>query len=75
MRALMLGVIASVMLAGAGCSSVPGDAALRSGHPEQAADLYRRGAEQDDASAALRLGLLIDEGQVSASERPAGVRF
>jgi TPR repeat protein len=68
MRALIVGVLASVLLAASGCSSVPGDAALRSGHPEQAADLYRRGAEQGDASAALRLGFLISEARVSASK-------
>ena len=67
-RALMLGAVASVVLVGAGCSSVAGDAALHSAHPEQAADLYRRGAEQGDASAALRLGFLIDEGRVGASK-------
>ena len=44
----------------------PGDAANRSGHPVQAADLYRRGAEQGDADAALKLGLLISGGQVPA---------
>jgi TPR repeat protein len=68
MHTLIVVIIASVLLAASGCSSVPGDAALRSGHPEQAADLYRQGAEQGDASAALRLGLLIDEGRVSASK-------
>jgi TPR repeat protein len=56
------------MLAGVGCSSVPGDAALRSGHAERAALLYQRGAEQGDASAALRLGNLINEGRVSVEE-------
>ena len=54
----------ALILALAGCSAVPGDAALRSGHPQQAADLYKRGAEQGDAAAALRLGLIIDEGRV-----------
>lgn len=67
MRSLVIGVIVAAALLGWGCSSVPGDAAARSGHPEQAADLYRRGAEQGDASAALRLGMLLDQGRVSPS--------
>jgi TPR repeat protein len=68
MRAVTFGAIVALLISVTGCSSVPGDAALRSGHPEQAADLYRRGAEQGDASAALRLGLLIDQGRVSSSK-------
>jgi TPR repeat protein len=43
----------------AACSSTPGDAALRSGHADQAAKLYRTGAEQGDGSAALKLGVLL----------------
>jgi hypothetical protein len=66
MRTWVLGVI--VVVLACGCRSVPGDAALRGDHPEQAAELYRRGAEQGGASAALRLGLLLDEGRVSASK-------
>lgn len=68
MRAITFGAMAALLISAAGCSSVPGDAALRGGHPEQAADLYRRGAQQGDASAALRLGLLIDEERVSSSK-------
>lgn len=68
MRACVAGFLASLILSVSGCSSVPGDAALRAGHPEIAADLYRRGAEQGDASAALRLGLLVDEGRVSTAQ-------
>lgn len=64
----MAGLVVAVLVAASGCSSVPGDAALRSGHPEQAADLYRRGAEQGDANAALNLGLLIDKERVSSSK-------
>lgn len=67
MRILVCGAVTVMALLGSGCSSVPGDAALRGGHPEQAAELYRRGAEQGDASAALRLGLLVDQGQVSVA--------
>lgn len=68
MRIKIIAVTATVLLATSGCSSVPGDAAIRSGHPEQAADLFRLGAEQGDASAALNLGLLLDKGQVSVSK-------
>jgi hypothetical protein len=46
------------------CSTTPGDAANRGGHAEQAADLYKQGADQGDKSAALKLGLLISEGKV-----------
>ena len=67
MRTLMFWLLVAAALLASGCSSVPGDAAARSGHPEQAAELYRRGAEQGDASAALRLGLLVDQGRVSAA--------
>jgi len=52
--------LALLVLLVSGCRTTPGDAASRSGHLEQAADLYRRGAEQGDADAALKLGLLID---------------
>jgi hypothetical protein len=48
-----------------GCAHTPGDAALRAGHPEQAASLYKQGADQGDPSAALKLGLLIEQGKVS----------
>jgi TPR repeat protein len=68
MRTLAFSVLGAVVLLVSGCSSVPEDAALRGGHPEQAAELYRRGAEQGDASAALRLGLLLDQGRVSPAK-------
>ena len=43
------------------CASVtPGDAAYKAGHFEQAADLYRRGAEQGDKLAAFKLGELYN---------------
>ena len=51
-----------------GCAHTPGDAALRSGHPENAAMLYKAGAEQGDASAALKLGLLLEEGRVKSAD-------
>lgn len=54
-------VLAALMLAITGCSTTPGDAAYRSGHPQQAAELYRRGAAQGDSEAALKLGFLIDD--------------
>lgn len=48
----------------AGCGGVPGDAAIRAGHPEVGADHYKTGADQGDSDAALRLGFLIAEGSV-----------
>ena len=51
-----------------GCAHTPGDAALRAGHPENAAILYKAGAEQGDASAALKLGLLLGEGRVKSDD-------
>ncbi|KAB0665816.1 sel1 repeat family protein [Oryzomonas japonica] len=50
-----------------GCAHTPGDAALRTGHPENAAMLYKAGAEQGDASAALKLGRLLEEGRVQVN--------
>jgi hypothetical protein len=55
-----------IILLLSGCSTTPGDAANRSGHPEQAADLYREGVGQGDALAAFKLGMLIEEKRVSA---------
>lgn len=49
----------------AACSSTPGDAARRTDQPAAAADLYRKGAEQGDGSAALKLGLLLSEKNLS----------
>lgn len=57
-------ILMSLCIYFAGCSHTPGDAALRAGHPENAAMLYKAGAEQGDASAALKLGLLLEEGRV-----------
>lgn len=51
-----------------GCSTTPGDAAYRGGHPKQAADLYTQGADQGDGAAALKLGLMISEGKASAKK-------
>ena len=45
-----------------GCSTTPGDAAASGGHTVQAAELYRRGAEQGDATAAFKLGRMIEAG-------------
>ena len=50
------------LLSTGGCSTTPGDTAARGGHSAQAADLYRRGAEQGDATAAFKLGRLLEEG-------------
>jgi TPR repeat protein len=54
-------VVAAALLALVSCSTTPGDAANRSHHPRQAAELYRQGAEQGDAVAALKLGFLIED--------------
>ncbi len=51
-----------------GCSSTPGDAAYRGGRSEQAADLYKQGADQGNGTAALKLGLLISEGKASVKK-------
>jgi hypothetical protein len=61
-------VLLVALLTAAGCwacSSTPGDAALRSSHPDAAAKLYQKGAEQGDATAAVKLGLLIEEQKVA----------
>ncbi len=50
------------------CSTTPGDAAYRAGESEAAADLYKQGADQGDALAALKLGLMISERQISGSK-------
>jgi hypothetical protein len=52
----------------AACSTTPGDAAYRGGHPQQAAELYKKGAEQGDASAALKLGLMVEEESVQEAK-------
>ncbi len=57
------------------CSTTPGDAANRGGHPEQAADLYKQGADQGDKSAALKLGLLISEGKISTAKYGDAVKW
>lgn len=50
----------------AACSTTPGDAAYRTGHPEEAAELYLRGAQSGDDKAALKLGLLLESDVVDA---------
>jgi Sel1 repeat len=74
MKYLSLLVIGVALLFGA-CSSTPGDAALRSDHPQQAADLYRRGAEQGDAEAAFKLGRLIEGGTLRDSSHGSAGRW
>lgn len=59
-------LIATLVVAMAGCGVVPGDAVLRPGHPEKAAEFYQRGAEHGNADAAFRLGMLIDKREVSS---------
>jgi hypothetical protein len=51
-----------------GCAHTPGDAALRAGHPKQAASLYKQGADQGDSTAALKLGLLIEQGTIGKTD-------
>jgi hypothetical protein len=41
------------------CSQTPGDAAFRAGHYQTAADLYKKGAEEGNGIAALKLGLMV----------------
>lgn len=57
------------------CSTTPGDAAYRSGHSEQAADLYQKGAEQGDSAAALKLGLLVSKGTVSPEKYGHAIKW
>ena len=48
--------------------ATPGDAALRSNHPQQAAELYRRGAGQGDALAARKLAFLLEDNPAMSAE-------
>jgi hypothetical protein len=60
----------------AGCSSpTPGDAAYRGKHYEQAANLYRKGAELGDKTAALKLGLMLFENQINTSDYGNAVKW
>lgn len=61
--ALVLGLVISTSLLG--CSQTPGDAALRAGHPDQAAKLYSKGADQGDGLAASKLCRLLVTEQVT----------
>jgi hypothetical protein len=61
--AVVLSIV--VLFIFAGCAHTPGDAAFRAGHPEQAASLYKQGADQGDPSAALKLGLLIEQEKIN----------
>ncbi len=51
----------------AGCGVIPGDAALRLGSPERAAKIYQTEAEKGNADAAVRLGTLVANREVSAA--------
>jgi TPR repeat protein len=63
-------------LIAAACSTTPGDAANRSNHPQQAAEFYRRGAEQGDALAAPKLAFLLeDHPEMSAEFGAVGTWF
>lgn len=57
------------------CSTTPGDAAYRGGHTVAAADLYRQGADQGDATAALKLGLLISKGSAPVGRYGSALKW
>lgn len=58
-----------------GCSHTPGDAALRGGHTQAAADLYLKGAELGHGDAALKLGLLLEDGKVSGPQYGTAIQW
>lgn len=60
MKALFL--ISCVWLMLAGCSTVPGDAAFRSGHPKQAAKLYESEYRNGSFEAGLRYAEMLSDG-------------
>ncbi len=60
-------LLALLSFALAGCGVIPGDAALQLGSPERAAKLYLSEANQGNAEAAVRLGTLIANREVSAA--------
>ncbi|MBI4624951.1 MAG: sel1 repeat family protein [Verrucomicrobia bacterium] len=60
MKALLS--LSSVCLLAAGCSAVPGDAALRSGHPSQAAKQYESEYRQGSVDAGLRYASMLSDG-------------
>ena len=57
------------------CSHTPGDAALRAGHPDAAANLYKSGAEAGRPDAAFKLGRLLDAGRADASRYGTAVSW
>lgn len=59
-------IIFPVLFSLSACQTTPGDAALKGGHVNQAAELYKQGAEQGNASAAMKLAYLLDDGKVNA---------
>ncbi len=68
MKQFTLYLFSILLILNYGCvSSTPGDAASKGGHQNQAANLYMQGAQQGDGEAALKLGLLLDNGSVSKS--------
>ncbi|MEW8294251.1 MAG: tetratricopeptide repeat protein [Candidatus Thiodiazotropha sp.] len=68
-------LIITLVITTTSCSTTPGDAAYRSNHPNQAADLYKKGAEQGDSLAALKLGLLISNGAVSSKNYGNAIKW
>lgn len=63
------------VLALTGCSAVPGDAALRAGHTQQAEELYISGAERGNPASALRLAFLIEQREGNNPNSAAGRWF
>jgi TPR repeat protein len=61
----LIGISTLLLIILTGCSHTPGDAAVHGGHSQAGADLYLEGAELGHADAALKLGLLLEEGRVS----------
>ncbi len=68
-------VIIGILAIPATCSSTPGDAALRGGHAEAAANLYAKGADLGDPEAALKLGLLISDGTIADSKYGTALKW
>lgn len=66
-----LSVLLFLIVASTACSTTPGDAAHWAGQFDSAAKLYKRGAEQGDAGAALKLGLAVDKGRVEGYGKAA----
>lgn len=71
----MVAIMGVMFLVTVSCAGTPGDAALRGGHPEAAANLYAKGAELGDAEAALKLGLLISNGTIADTKYGSSLKW